>query len=161
MSWIFLALYMICMAWLPEYYAWFVLSVSLLLSVMVRSCHACVNFVPRVSFTSTLRSGSSPSPTRQRAGPAWNHPWTFSLHEIFTCVHLKFTVYGRKQTDRHTHNFRNCSHASVGLAQARPNYVSRISPSPAHCDIQSNFYDQASWRSIIIILMANIPTRKR
>ena len=26
------------------------------------------------------------------------------------------------QTDRHTHNFRKCSHASVGLAQARPNY---------------------------------------
>ena len=25
------------------------------------------------------------------------------------------------QTDRHTHNFRKCSHASVGLAQARPN----------------------------------------
>ena len=23
--------------------------------------------------------------------------------------------------DRHTHNFRKCSHASVGLAQARPN----------------------------------------
>ena len=23
----------------------------------------------------------------------------------------------------HTHNFRQCSHASVGLAQARPNYV--------------------------------------
>ena len=26
-----------------------------------------------------------------------------------------------RQTDRHTHNFRKCSHASVGLAQARPN----------------------------------------
>ena len=24
-------------------------------------------------------------------------------------------------TDRHTHNFRKCSHTSVGLAQARPN----------------------------------------
>ena len=24
-------------------------------------------------------------------------------------------------TTRHTHNFRKCSHASVGLAQARPN----------------------------------------
>ena len=38
-------------------------------SVMVRSCHACVVFVPRASFTSTLHSGSSPSPTRQWAGP--------------------------------------------------------------------------------------------
>ena len=26
-----------------------------------------------------------------------------------------------RQTDRHTHSFRKCSHASVGLAQARPN----------------------------------------
>ena len=36
---------------------------SLPLSVMVCSCHACVVFVPRTSFTLTLRSGSSPSPT--------------------------------------------------------------------------------------------------
>ena len=34
---------------------------------------------------------------------------------------LNFTVYGRKQTDIHTRNFRKYSHASVGLAQARPN----------------------------------------
>ena len=57
---------------LPEYYAWFVLSVSsLLLSVMVRSCHACINvvFVPRASFLSMLCSGSSSSQMRQRAGP--------------------------------------------------------------------------------------------
>ena len=28
-------------------------------------------------------------------------------------------------TNRHTHvvNFRKCSHASVGIAQARPNYL--------------------------------------
>ena len=60
---------------LPEanstsYSAWFVLSVSSLpLSVMVRSCYACVNFVSRASFMLTLRSGSSPSPTQQR--DAW------------------------------------------------------------------------------------------
>ena len=47
----------------------------------------------------------------------------FSLHEIFKCGHLKFTVYGHKQADIHTHNFRKCSHTSVGLAQARPNYT--------------------------------------
>ena len=35
---------------------------------------------------------------------------------------LKFTVYGHKQASRHTHNFRKCSDASVGLAQARTNY---------------------------------------
>ena len=38
--------------------------------------------------------------------------------KYFKYAHLKFTVCGRK----HTHNFRQCSHASVGLAQAHPNY---------------------------------------
>ena len=38
---------------------------------------------------------------------------TFGLHEIFKCTHLKFTVYGRK----HTHNFRKCSHTSVGSSR--------------------------------------------
>ena len=92
-------------------------------SAVVMRALTWVVFVPRASFTSTLRSGSSPSPTQQRAGPshAQNYPWTFSLHEIFTCAHLKFAVYGRKQTDIHTHNFRKCSHTSVGLAQAHPN----------------------------------------
>ena len=44
-----------------------------------------------------------------------------SLREIFKCAHLKVTVYGRKQTSKHTHALLQCSHASVGLAQARPN----------------------------------------
>ena len=30
------------------------------------------------------------------------HETTFSLHEVFTCAHLKFTVYGHKQRDIHT-----------------------------------------------------------
>ena len=34
----------------------------------------------------------------------------------------RYTLYGHKQASRHTHNFHKCSHASVGLAQARPNY---------------------------------------
>ena len=34
-----------------------------------------------------------------------------------------FKIYGIwPQADIHTHNFRKCSHASVGLVQARPNY---------------------------------------
>jgi len=40
----------------------------------------------------------------------------------FKRTHLKFSVYGHKQTDRHTHARAQCSHASVGLAQAHPNY---------------------------------------
>ena len=40
------------------------------LSVMVHGCHACVNSsrLRSSGLTPTLRSGSSPSPTRQRAG---------------------------------------------------------------------------------------------
>ena len=45
----------------------------------------------------------------------------FGLHKIFKRSHLKLTVYGHKQASRHTHNFRKCSHASAGLAQAHPN----------------------------------------
>ena len=78
---------------------------SLSLSVMVRSCHACVNLsrLRFSGFTPTLRSGSDPSLTQQWAGHAQNYPRTFGLHKIFKCAYLKFTVYGRK----HTHNFRN------------------------------------------------------
>ena len=42
---------------------------------------------------------------------------TFELREILKCIRLKFTVYGCKQTDRHTHAHAQCSPASVGLAQ--------------------------------------------
>ena len=42
-----------------------------------------------------------------------------------------FKIYGiwpqaSKQASRHTHNFRKCSHTSVGLAQARPNYLGYV-----------------------------------
>ena len=60
-----------------------------------------VVFVPRASFTPTLCSSSSPSPTRQWAGhiACTKLP---GLHEIFKYAHLKFTVYGCTQTDIHT-----------------------------------------------------------
>ena len=53
----------------------------------------------------------------------------FMLHTVssifvilkFKRAYLKFSVYGRKQTDIHTHTRVQWSHASVGLAQARPN----------------------------------------
>ena len=97
------------------------LSVSRLpLSVMVHSCHVCVNWsrLRSSGFTPTLHSGSSPSPTRRRAGHI-ACTRTFGLHEIFKCAHLKFMVYRHK----HAHNFRKSSHTSVGLAQARPNHL--------------------------------------
>ena len=44
--------------------------------------------------------------------------------EIFECAHLKLTVSGRsKQASKHT--LPQCSHASVGLAQACPKYLPR------------------------------------
>ena len=52
---------------------------------------------------------------------------------IFECAHLKFTVSGQsKSTNKHTHTRAQCSHASVGLTQARPNkpsYLYRLSDS--------------------------------
>ena len=47
-----------------------------------------------------------------------------SHHEIFKCANVKFTVSGRsQQTYKHTHECAQCSHTSVGLAQAYPNYT--------------------------------------
>ena len=63
-------------------------------------CHACVIFVPRAS---RRRCTLAVAFTDATAGWAYrvlarNYPRTFGLHEIFKCAHLKFTVYGRKQT---------------------------------------------------------------
>ena len=33
---------------------------------------------------------------------------------MMLCIYTSFTVYGRKQTNRHTHARAQCSHASVG-----------------------------------------------
>ena len=50
-----------------------------------------------------------------------------NLREIFEYAHLKFTVSGRsKQASKHTHARAQCSHASVGLAQARPSKWSSL-----------------------------------
>ena len=123
MSWISRAYEcQLCMD-LPEYYAWFVLSVSSLL--MVCSELPCMRYLDWSSFlglpsrrpctlaVSLHRRDSRLDPSHTR-----NYSWTYSLLEIFTCAHLKFMVYGRKQTDRqtdrHMRNFRKCSHASVG-----------------------------------------------
>ena len=60
-----------------------------------------VVFVPRLSFTPTLCSGSS---LYHSAFIAPTHAYLrmFGLHEIFKFAHLKFTVYGRGQTDIYT-----------------------------------------------------------
>ena len=68
--------------------------------VMVHSCQACVNLsrLRSSAFMLTLHSGSSPSPMRQWAGHIACTKLPVGLPEIFKCAHLKFTVYGRKQT---------------------------------------------------------------
>ena len=48
---------------------------------------------------------------------------TCNHREIFECAHLKFTVSGRSID---THTLPQCSHASVRLAQARPNYTTTL-----------------------------------
>ena len=46
------------------------------------------------------------------------------LRELFECTHSKFTVSGRsKQASKHRYTHVQCSHASVGLAQAHCNKV--------------------------------------
>ena len=46
-------------------------------------------------------------------------------HTVHSGIHLKFTVYGCKQARTYVygriHTSAQCSPASVGLAQARPN----------------------------------------
>ena len=41
----------------------------------------------------------------------------FGLHEIFKCAYLKFTVYGHKPTDIHTHASHNAVWDSLRLTQ--------------------------------------------
>ena len=85
-----------------------------------RSCHMCVNvvFVPRALFTptSTLRSGHI-ARTKLR---------TFGLHEIFKCAYLKFTVYGHKPTDIHTHASCNAVTLVWGLLRLAPINTSQM-----------------------------------
>ena len=129
-----------------NYCAWFVLSVSSLpLSVMVSSCHACIVFVPRAS---RRRCTLAVALHRRNSGlgtKTTRRSWTFSLHEIFKCAHLKFTVYGRKQTDIHTHNFCKCSHASVGLTQDCSNYIFMT----CTCMWPVHVYSPTAWNGLI------------
>ena len=102
-----------------------------------QSCRVCCHCIHlkssllSLSFTATLRSGSSPSYSLSQLLLScllkYTSAWTFHHREIFECAYLKFTVSGRskqtnQQTSIDTHTCAQCSHASVGLAQARPNY---------------------------------------
>ena len=93
-----------------------------LLAVVLKSLIACMMFCVILMYHCfpTLRSGSSPSPTRQRAGhiACTKLP---CLHEIFKYAHLKFTVYGRKDT----HTFANAVTLVWGSLRLAPtNYSS-------------------------------------
>ena len=103
---------------------WFVLSVSSLpLSVMVRSCHACVNLsrLRSSGFTPMLYSGSSPSPMRQQAGHIACTELPEDVRSSWNIQMRSFKIFGIwPQTDIHTHNFHRCSHARVGLVRLTP-----------------------------------------
>ena len=58
------------------------------------------------------------------------------LRELFECAHLNFTVSGRS-IDRYTR--AQCSHASVGLTQARPNHGLLTSVTMATCQKPQNW----------------------
>ena len=60
-----------------------------------------------------------------RLRPQIIHERSIFVKLKFKHAHLKFTVYGRKQASIHT--LPQCSHASVGLAQARPNWIHKNS----------------------------------
>ena len=99
---------------------------ALVCHVMVRGCHTYVNLSCLCSsgFTSTLHSGSSPSPTRQWAGPIACTKLPVDVQSSWNIYMHSFKIYGIwPQTDRHTQNFCKFSHPSVGLTHARPNNV--------------------------------------
>ena len=75
-----------------------------------------------------------------------------NLREIFEYAHLKFTVSGRC---KHTHTRAQCSHASVGLAQARPNDVY------THFAVESNpLCFQKPWLRNVIKCTLNEPVKR-
>ena len=86
----------------PNYCAWFVLSVSSLpLSVMLSSCHTCIVFVPRALRQHYALAVALHRCNSRLGTKTTRRSWTFSLHEILKCAHLKFTIYSRKQTYIH------------------------------------------------------------
>ena len=98
--------------------------------VTVRSYHACVVNLSSLRFEFLSRQRyviacSSPSLLISLAHHHWPTECTSSIFVIlkFKHAHLKFPVCGRsKRTSIDTHTCEQCSHASVGLAQARPNH---------------------------------------
>ena len=107
MSWISRAYEcQLCMD-LLEYSVWFVYCLwaachCLSWSAVAMRALTWVVFVPRASFTSTLRSGSSPSPMRQRAGPIACTKLPVDVQSSWNIYMRSFKIYGIwPQTDRH------------------------------------------------------------
>ena len=53
-------------------------------------------------------------------------------------------------TSRHTHNFRKCSHAGVGLAQARPN-KQQLCLKQIHVSVYSNCYNSIALAWVVVL----------
>ena len=92
---------------------------SLPLSVMVRSCHPCVNL-------SHLRSRLLSHQRWALAGSTLlTMGWVGAPEDTLFVKYLSFKIYGiwPKQASKQTYTRVQCSPASMGVAQARPNYL--------------------------------------
>ena len=122
-----------------------------------------------LSFTPNLQSGSSPLRLFSQLRLSWStrRHMTCNHREIFECAHLKFTVQTNKRTSIDTHTLPQCSHTSVGLAQARPSkcYIISSLISEAHvglcwwllgwqCSLAERWLsNSASWKKGLQLLL--------
>ena len=123
--------------WVPSFYAWpylkrprqsttvhiFVPLVSGLLSsvqAQIRIKLPCMlqlqSSLLRVADAALWQSGFNWPSHTSRYRSLWNI-WMRSFK-----IYGKWSVQANKQASKHTHTHAQCSHASVGLTQARPNY---------------------------------------
>ena len=79
-----------------------------------KSCYECFNFSCLRSGSPTLHSGNRPSPTECMSS-------IFVILKLIALIKKLRYMAASKQASKHTHAREQCSPASVGLAQARPN----------------------------------------
>ena len=89
--------------------------------------HSCSRLVSRSQTHSQSLHGYARSAVAQHCpSPSYLlSPRGRSTFGKYFNAYLKFTVYGRKQARTYVNTLPQCSPASVGLAQARPNYPDR------------------------------------
>ena len=98
-------------------------------SAVVMHALPWVVFIPRASRRRcTLAVAPHWCDSRLGILHARNYPRTFSLHEIFKCAHLKFTIYGCNQTYLHTYIHTTSANAVMlvwGLPRLAPTIIKK------------------------------------